>query len=159
VIASTVKVLELRANTAYVLIDSIENLGPRLVSDENLKQALRGLFHLVGRTGRNDRGVMHIQCCFPSELWPLLKEYSANPIKDFSRKLALQWKGHDLLAAGDARVQQFLQTQFSEADLPEGATVETFLPRKVTNRLGREEAPHPLHPSAHSTATSASTLR
>lgn len=126
-----------RGTGVFVLVDSIENLGEQLVRDDNVKKALRGLFHLVGRVG-GGKYPFHLQCCFPSELWPLLHDYSANPVKDFSRKMVLQWHGGELVSAGDVRVAKFLSAHFP--DIPEERrSISALLPAGIRNRRGRQE--------------------
>jgi hypothetical protein len=129
-----------RETRAFVLIDSIENLGPRL---PQLDLTLRGLFHLVGRQGIQSRRTdFRLQCCFPSELWPSLHRISANPLKDFAHSILLQWTAGDLVHLADARLEEFFERNPQFA--PRGVrptTILDLLPPRVTNRLGVSEAP------------------
>lgn len=137
------QLLETSRLPVFVLIDSLEDVGPLI---ERLRPTLRGLFHLVGQTRLAQAyGSYRIQCCFPSELWPLLDDMSSNPVKDLSGRLVLQWRWHDLLSACDSRLRMYLNLHHRElldsGSAGEGATdlIHTFLPPTVTSRIGRTE--------------------
>ncbi|MEV4175513.1 MULTISPECIES: P-loop ATPase, Sll1717 family [unclassified Nonomuraea] len=135
-------VLDARDTPVFVLIDSLENIGDHI---ERIEGVLRGLFHLVGRLGlRIDRTYFRIQCCFPSELWPVLDRVSANPIKDFSGRMVLRWTWQDLLRTVGARLHMFLTRHYPELlrGLPDDGYL-TLLDRVIVpelkNRAGLPE--------------------
>jgi hypothetical protein len=103
-------VLTARGTPVFVLIDSLENVGGHV---HEITFPLQGLFHLVGQLGlRNGNHYFHIQCCFPSELWPMLDEISANPMKDFGGRMVLRWHWKDLLRAVGTRLRMFLTQRY-----------------------------------------------
>jgi hypothetical protein len=125
---------------AFVLIDSLENIGPKI---EPLALTLRGLLHLVGTmSGDPRRTAFRLQCCFPSELWPDLLQISANPMKDLERKLVLQWHADDLLTVVARRLRIFLSLypECDQYDNIDGRDlVEQVLPAQVVSRTGNRE--------------------
>lgn len=103
-------VLEARRLPAFVLIDSLEHIGQHV---DDIRPVLQGLFHLVGQLGlRTGGSQLRIQCCFPSELWPVLDRISANPIKDFSGRMVLRWHWQDLLSVVGMRLRMFLERHY-----------------------------------------------
>ena len=110
VIDAAKEVLEARGTPVFVLIDSLENVGDHI---GRIQCTLQGLFHLVGQLGlRAGRPYFRIQCCFPSELWPVLDEVSSNPVKDFSGRMVLRWHWQDLLRAVGTRLRTFLERRY-----------------------------------------------
>jgi hypothetical protein len=124
----------------FVLIDSLENIGAQI---GRLELTLKGLFHLVGRIGmQTSRRPFRLQCCFPSELWPLLHKISSNPVKDFADRVVLQWSGDDLLRAAALRLNAFLERQFPEmAVKPEDSLdlFRTLFPARIKSGAGLVE--------------------
>ena len=124
----------------FVLIDSLEDAGSIM---ERIEMAVRGLLHLVGKTRLAQTfSYYKIQCCFPSELWPLLDQMSANPVKDFAGRLVLQWRWHDLVKACDKRFLNYLELHHPSEYAKQRAqtrVVEHYLPRFVASRTGIQE--------------------
>jgi len=125
----------------FVLVDSLEEIGEVL---QRIDLSLRGLFHLVGKSrfgGQVDG--YRIQCCFPSELWPVIGDLFANPVKDLSNRLVLQWKWHDLAEACDRRMRTYISIHHSSLlegrPYGRGRFVGSFLPEHVTTRTRRIE--------------------
>ncbi|WP_156325694.1 P-loop ATPase, Sll1717 family [Nonomuraea sp. SBT364] len=112
VIEAAKQVIAARGTPVFVLIDSLEHIGQHV---DEIRGILQGLFHLVGQLGlRTGASPVRIQCCFPSELWPVLDQVSANPIKDFSGRMVLRWHWQDLLSAVGMRLRTFLERHFPE---------------------------------------------
>lgn len=134
------RIISHRRSKVYVLIDSLENIGEHI---KDLEPSLRGLFHLVGRIGMstNDRP-FQLQCCFPSELWPLLDRISANPTKDFAGRLTLRWHGDDLVRAAGMRLKAFLERNYPAMATRSSDPLELLhglLPQSIPNSLGMAE--------------------
>ncbi|WP_336204383.1 P-loop ATPase, Sll1717 family [Nonomuraea sp. LPB2021202275-12-8] len=112
VIEAAREVIKARGTPVFVLIDSLEHIGEHV---DDIRSILQGLFHLVGQLGmRIGPSHVRIQCCFPSELWPMLDRVSANPIKDFSGRMVLRWHWQDLLSAVGMRLRMFLERHYPE---------------------------------------------
>lgn len=112
VIDAAKEVLDARGTPVFVLVDSLENIGEHI---QEIKFPLQGLFHLVGQFGlRNGDHHFHLQCCFPSELWPMLDQISSNPMKDFGGRMILRWHWKDLLRAVGTRLRMFLAHRYPD---------------------------------------------
>ena len=140
-IDSAKDLLEDRRTKAFVLIDSLEDIGAQL---EGLNPTLQGLFHLIGRTANSDtKRIFQLQCCFPSELWPELGSLSSNPVKDLEHRIVLQWHGSDLLELAGKRLRIFLDLH-KELDHFDNVSnrelIEAVLPPEVVNLAGRRES-------------------
>jgi len=110
VIRAALEVLRRRGTPVFVLVDSLENVGSHVA---RIEETLQGLFHHVGNLGLKTSPVNYrVQCCFPSELWPLLDRISANPVKDFAGRMVLQWRWQDLLEAVGMRLRIFLKHRY-----------------------------------------------
>jgi len=141
VVRAATEVLQARALPAFVLIDSLENIGPHI---DRLQATLQGLCHLVGRLGSPSRArPITVQCCFPSELWSRLDDISSNPVKDLAGRLVLQWRWQDLLRATGMRLRSFLEVHYPTIDALDSDDPVTLLgrlfPPSVVNRSGIEE--------------------
>ena len=142
VIAAAKEVLDARGTPVFVLIDSLENIGAHV---HEIKFPLQGLFHLVGQLGlRNGDHYFHVQCCFPSELWPMLDEISSNPMKDFGGRMVLRWQWKDLLRAVGTRLRTFLLQRYPS--YVRGVPPEDYesllyrvIPPSITNPSGTPE--------------------
>jgi hypothetical protein len=142
VIDAAKEVLAARGTPVFVLIDSLENIGDHV---HEIKFPMQGLFHLVGQLGlRNGDRYFHVQCCFPSELWPMLDEISANPMKDFGGRMVLQWHWKDLLRAVGTRLRTFLAQRYpayTRGIPPEDyeGLLYRVIPNSITNPNGTPE--------------------
>ncbi|MEV0620062.1 hypothetical protein AB0I81_42555 [Nonomuraea sp. NPDC050404] len=143
-------VLAARGTPVFVLIDSLENIGDHIRDDDSehtkdIRRILQGLFHLVGQVGQwTAQTPVRIQCCFPSELWPVLNRVSTNPPKDFSGRLMLRWQWRDLLRVVGMRLRIFLSRHFPQKLRGVGQDdhellLERVLPASVTNSRGIPE--------------------
>jgi hypothetical protein len=142
VIDAAKEVLDARGTPVFVLIDSLENIGGHV---HEITFPLQGLFHLVGQLGlRNGDHYFHVQCCFPSELWPMLDEISANPMKDFGGRMVLRWHWKDLLRAVGTRLRMFLAQRYPSyvRGIPPDdyeALLYRVIPTSITNPSGIPE--------------------
>ncbi|WP_043622725.1 P-loop ATPase, Sll1717 family [Nonomuraea candida] len=143
-------VLAARRTPVFVLIDSLENIGDHIHDDgsehtKDIRRILQGLFHLVGKAGQwTAQSPVRIQCCFPSELWPVLNRVSTNPPKDFSGRLMLRWQWRDLLRVVGMRLRIFLARHYPRELRGVGADeherlLERVLPESLTNSRGVPE--------------------
>ncbi|WP_214107644.1 P-loop ATPase, Sll1717 family [Acrocarpospora catenulata] len=143
VVDAAKEVLDARGTPVFVLIDSLENIGDHI---DRIKSILQGLFHLVGDIGlRTGKLHFRIQCCFPSELWPVLDQVSANPIKDFSGRMVLQWHWQDLLRAVGTRLRTFLARRYPGElrgirDDDHERLIDHVLPPSLINHAGTPES-------------------
>jgi hypothetical protein len=92
----------LRGETArYVLIvDSLEHyLGELPTTDYQQAErvAFEGLFRFVGGDGTQPDRAFDIRFAFPAEMWTVLEKVSANPIKDFHRRVLVHWSARELI--------------------------------------------------------------
>jgi hypothetical protein len=92
----------LRDRTArYVLIvDSLEHyLGDLPTTDYQQAErvAFEGLFRFVGGDGTQPDRAFDIRFAFPAEMWTVLEKVSANPIKDFHRRVLVHWSARELI--------------------------------------------------------------
>jgi hypothetical protein len=165
----------LRAQTArYVLIvDSLEHyLGDLPTTDYQQAErvAFEGLFRFVGGDGTQPDRAFDIRFAFPAEMWTVLEKVSANPIKDFHRRVLVHWSARELITLIGNRLN--LYCHLYEPDMAERAGVlgggghrhrvapqsgkdprpvplgyddarhliDVVLPARVTNSYGGEEA-------------------
>jgi hypothetical protein len=92
----------LRNQTArYVLIvDSLEHyLGDLPTTDYQQAErvAFEGLFRFIGGDGTQPDRAFDIRFAFPAEMWTVLEKVSANPIKDFHRRVLVHWSARELI--------------------------------------------------------------
>lgn len=85
----------------YVLIvDSLEHyLGdlPTTEYQQAERVAFEGLFRFVGGHGTHPDRPFDIRFAFPAEMWTVLEKVSANPIKDFHRRVLVHWSARELI--------------------------------------------------------------
>jgi hypothetical protein len=85
----------------YVLIvDSLEHyLGDLPTTDYQQAErvAFEGLFRFVGGDGTHPDRPFDIRFAFPAEMWTVLEKVSANPIKDFHRRVLVHWSARELI--------------------------------------------------------------
>jgi hypothetical protein len=85
----------------YVLIvDSLEHyLGDLPTTDYQQAErvAFEGLFRFVGGDGTRPDRSFDIRFAFPAEMWTVLEKVSANPIKDFHRRVIVHWSARELI--------------------------------------------------------------
>jgi hypothetical protein len=85
----------------YVLIvDSLEHyLGELPTTDYQQAErvAFEGLFRFIGGEGTHPDRAFDIRFAFPAEMWTVLEKVSANPIKDFHRRVIAHWSARELV--------------------------------------------------------------
>jgi hypothetical protein len=154
----------LRAQTArYVLIvDSLEHyLGDLPTTDYQQAErvAFEGLFRFVGGDGTQPDRVFDIRFAFPAEMWTVLEKVSANPIKDFHRRVLVHWSARELITLIGNRLNIYCHLyepdMAGRAGLLSGAEkdarpapigyddarrlIDLVLPATVTNSFGGQE--------------------
>ena len=134
----------LRAQTArYVLIvDSLEHyLGDLPTTDYQQAErvAFEGLFRFVGGDGTQPDRAFDIRFAFPAEMWTVLEKVSANPIKDFHRRVLVHWSARELITLIGNRLN--LYCHLYEPDMAERAGV---LGGGGARQNGKDARPAPL---------------
>jgi hypothetical protein len=137
----------LRAQTArYVLIvDSLEHyLGDLPTTDYQQAErvAFEGLFRFVGGDGTQPDRAFDIRFAFPAEMWTVLEKVSANPIKDFHRRVLVHWSARELIALIGNRLN--LYCHLYEPDMAERAGVLGGGPGRSPGQQGKDPRPAPL---------------
>jgi hypothetical protein len=141
----------------YVLIvDSLEHyVGDLPTTDYQQAErvAFEGLFRFIGGDGTVPDRPFDIRFAFPAELWTVLESVSANPIKDFHRRVMAHWSARELITLLGNRLSIYCrlhQPDLLDADdwAERAGTlgfdearclVERVLPERVINGYGGEE--------------------
>jgi hypothetical protein len=141
----------------YVLIvDSLEHyVGDLPTTDYQQAErvAFEGLFRFIGGDGTVPDRPFDIRFAFPAELWTVLESVSANPIKDFHRRVMAHWSARELITLLGNRLSIYCrlhQPDLLDADgwaERAGALgfdearclVERVLPERVINGYGGQE--------------------
>lgn len=144
----------------YVLIvDSLEHyLGELPTTDYQQVErlAFEGLFRFVGGDGTRPDRSFDIRFAFPAEVWSVLEKVSANPIKDFHRRVMAHWSARELITLVGNRLNIYLHLY--APDYVEGAgpgrpdpqpeaidyeasrrLIRRVLPESITNGYGGAE--------------------
>lgn len=116
----------LRARTArfVLIVDSLEHyLGDLPTTDYQQAErvAFEGLFRFVGGDGTQPDRAFDIRFAFPAEMWTVLEKVSANPIKDFHRRVLVHWSARELITLIGNRLN--LYCHLYEPDMAERAGV------------------------------------
>jgi hypothetical protein len=153
-----------RCKSRYVLIvDSLEHyLGDLPTTDYQQAErvAFEGLFRFVGGDGTEPNRSFDIRFAFPAEMWTVLEKVSANPIKDFHRRVLVHWSARELITlignrlniychlyAPDLLATQPVVVSTSPSD-PRPATlgydearrlIGAVLPQRIMNSYGTQE--------------------
>jgi hypothetical protein len=140
----------------YVLIvDSLEHyIGDLPTTDYQQAErvAFEGLFRFIGGDGTVPDRAFDIRFAFPAELWTVLEKVSANPIKDFHRRVIAHWSARELITLVGNRLSIYCGLHQpdlvdDELDAPIGALgfdearslIERVLPERITNGYGGQE--------------------
>jgi hypothetical protein len=140
----------------YVLIvDSLEHyIGDLPTTDYQQAErvAFEGLFRFIGGDGTVPDRAFDIRFAFPAELWTVLEKVSANPIKDFHRRVIAHWSARELITLVGNRLSIYCGLHQpdlvdDEVDAPIGALgfdearslIERVLPERITNGYGGQE--------------------
>jgi hypothetical protein len=145
----------------YVLIvDSLEHyLGDLPSTDYQHAErvAFEGLFRFVGRDGTRPDRPFDIRFAFPAEMWTVLEKVSANPIKDFHRRVLVHWSARELITLIGNRLNIYchlyepdvvaafgslngVEPRPSSFDYDEARRlINLVLPQTVTNSYGGHE--------------------
>jgi hypothetical protein len=140
----------------YVLIvDSLEHyIGDLPTTDYQQAErvAFEGLFRFIGGDGTVPDRPFDIRFAFPAELWTVLEKVSANPIKDFHRRVIAHWSARELITLVGNRLSIYCNLHQPDlvddaADAPVGALgfdearclIERVLPERITNGYGGQE--------------------
>jgi hypothetical protein len=95
----------------YVLIvDSLEHyIGelPETDYQQAERVAFEGLFRFVGGDGTLPDRSFDIRFAFPAEMWSVLEKVSANPIKDFHRRVIAHWSARELITLVGNRLNTY----------------------------------------------------
>lgn len=104
---------KLMANSAYryvLIVDSLEHyVGDLPTTDYQQAErvAFEGLFRFVGGDGTHPDRSFDIRFAFPAEMWTVLEKVSANPIKDFHRRVIAHWSARELITLVGNRLHIF----------------------------------------------------
>jgi hypothetical protein len=148
-------ILEASSYRLVVIVDSLERYNGTLPTDdvESIERtAFEGLFHFIGRDGTRPDRPFDIRFAFPAEMWSILERVSANPAKDFGRKVVAYWSARELIQMAGSRLALYslshglgmwtggVSTTFQPLDYTESRGVlRRLLPATVTNGLGIAE--------------------
>ncbi len=89
-----------------LLMDSIEDFQDVL---DYHTRAIEGLFMQVGRSAAPG-APYRIRFSFPAELWPVLRQMSRNPLKDFGQFIILRWSARELIKIAAHRFRLYLES-------------------------------------------------
>jgi len=145
----------------YVLIvDSLEHyLGELPTTDYQQAErvAFEGLFRFIGSDGTRPDRPFDIRFAFPAEMWTVLEKVSANPIKDFHRRVLVHWSARELITLIGNRLNiyghlyqpEVIETFGSMNGVEPGPSlldydearrlINLVLPETVTNAYGSRE--------------------
>jgi hypothetical protein len=143
-----VKFLQINGRRAIVTLDTMEQYPIR---EKPLQATLNGMMRAVARINGMSPGV-RIIFCLPSEIYAHFYAQSSNPLKDFDSVDFLHWSAKGLLQVAAFRYRLFLELCDKPSyDLVASLDIHdrrglrnfwsTFLPEKVTNGMGVDEAP------------------
>lgn len=108
----------------YVLIvDSLEHyVGDLPTTDYQQAErvAFEGLFRFVGGDGTHPDRSFDVRFAFPAEMWNVLEKVSANPIKDFHRRVIAHWSARELLTLMGNRLNIFCRLYLPGVIDPDG---------------------------------------
>lgn len=96
--------LEKEGTRALILMDSLEDYA---LSDERTVAAMGGLFKCITHLN-SPESLCDIRCCFPSEVWYILRSSSKNPLKDFASRIRLQWHASELVSILAHRLKTYI---------------------------------------------------
>ncbi|HEY8547298.1 MAG TPA: hypothetical protein VIL36_19690 [Acidimicrobiales bacterium] len=153
------RILEASRRRYVLIVDSLEHyLGELPTTDHQIieRLAFEGLFRFVGGDGTRPDRSFDIRFAFPAEVWSVLEKVSANPIKDFHRKVIAHWSARELITLVGNRLNIHLHLYEPDivgaaADLPGDAVpgpigydearelLSLVLPDTVTNGYGGTE--------------------
>jgi len=94
------QILEASPYRYVLIVDSLEHyLGDLPTTDYQQVErlAFEGLFRFVGGDGTRPDRSFDIRFAFPAEVWSVLEKVSANPIKDFHRRVIAHWSARELI--------------------------------------------------------------
>jgi hypothetical protein len=102
--------------------------------------AFVGLFRLVGGDGTEPNRSFDIRFAFPAEMWTVLEKVSANPIKDFHRRVLVHWSARELITLIGNRLNIYCHLYAPDllASQPVVVSTSPSDPRPAT--LGYDEA-------------------
>jgi hypothetical protein len=130
-------------------MDTMEDYHGEL---QEVKLALAGLLRYLGHQGQN-RGLLDIRFCLPTELYPEIHDISTNAMKDFSSQTILRWHAGDLLRVVAHRLSLYVRIYdnarwssfVSSVDLNRRDSAHDFLcsilPKTISTRSGFSETP------------------
>ncbi len=145
------------ARRYVVIVDSLEHyIGdlPTRNFQQRERIAFEGLFRFIGSEGTRPDRAFDIRFAFPAELWNVLQGVSANPIKDFHRRVIAQWSARELVQLVGNRLAIFCSLHVPEIVEATGsvldgkdplsydaarAVIEAVLPLRLVNALGQPE--------------------
>lgn len=156
-IAAGKELLAASDKRVVVIVDSLERYTGVLPTDDSPtpeRAAFEGLFQFVGKDGTIHDRAFDIRFAFPAELWPLLEKVSANPAKDFDRKVIAHWSARELVRLVGTRLAMYAKLHdepqlasphrdgiaSTPLDYDDSRTIlGRMLPPSVTNGIGGPE--------------------
>lgn len=94
------RIMEAGGRRYVLIVDSLEHYLGELPTDDYQpveRLAFEGLFRFVGGDGTRHDRAFDIRFAFPAEVWSVLEKVSANPIKDFHRRVIAHWSARELI--------------------------------------------------------------
>lgn len=140
---------ELKENKhrVVILLDSLDDFQLHV---DVVGRAIQGLLKFIGECNSPSSWV-DLRFCLPAELHHLFTPLSANPDKDFRRKLTLHWTASELIALAAHRLVSFsavhpdhalaVSNPSSDIEKDSGSILKQIMPTKITTRLGIDEDP------------------
>ncbi|MBI5822092.1 MAG: hypothetical protein HZA88_24225 [Verrucomicrobia bacterium] len=95
-----------RGLRALLLVDSLDDFQ---MGREYAEAAIKGLLKSLGKFAAGNP-VYEVRFCLPAEIFPLFREMSSNPAKDFANKVSLYWHASELLCLAAQRLSLFYKT-------------------------------------------------
>jgi hypothetical protein len=157
-IEAGIRILAESPNRYVLIVDSLEHyLGDLPTTDYQQAErlAFEGLFRFVGGDGTRPDRSFDIRFAFPAEVWSVLEKVSANPIKDFHRRVVAHWSARELITLIGNRLNIYCHLYqpdvVAESPLDTDPRPETIgyddarrliarvLPEKITNGYGGTE--------------------
>jgi len=111
------RILAASAHRYVLIVDSLEHyVGDLPTTDYQQAErvAFEGLFRFVGGDGTHPDRAFDVRFAFPAEMWTVLEKVSANPIKDFHRRVIAHWSARELLTLVGNRLHIFCRLYLSD---------------------------------------------
>ncbi len=150
------RLLDKSPSRFVVIVDSLEHYRGELPTTDYQQAeqlSFEGLFRFIGGDGTTPLRSFDIRFSFPAELWSVLEQVSANPIKDFHSRVIAHWSARELMVLIGTRLAIYCHLHRRHALEDLGLTdplgrltyeecrrlIDAVLPRVVNSYGGSED--------------------